>query len=151
MNSIPSIYIPRMSLVWDVNFIKNVMIHSRIGTISHIDFTPINKKPGFSENYDQDFVSAFIHFSSADCVLEHINTGASYKIQISPSEYWICLLNKNPIPRTMMNIHQIVENCRYLENLLQLQGKKIEFLERKLEVIDMEKNDIKYKNFETLN
>jgi hypothetical protein len=32
-----------------------------------------------------------------------------------------------------MNIHQVVENGRYLENLLQEQAKKIEELERKLE------------------
>lgn len=151
MNSAASIYIPRMSLGWSIDFINKIMIQNRIGTMSHIDFTPINKKHGFSENYEQDFVSAFIHFSSTDYLFENIKAGRPYKLQISPSEYWICLLNKNPIPRTMMNVHQIVENCRYLENLLELQGKKIELLERKLEVLDMEKNDIKHKNFETLN
>jgi hypothetical protein len=151
MNSAASIYIPRMSLGWSIDFINKIMNQHRIGTMSHIDFTPINKKHGFSENYEQDFVSAFIHFSSTDYLFENIKAGRPYKLQISPSEYWICLLNKNPIPRTMMNVHQIVENCRYLENLLELQGKKIELLERKLELLDMEKNDIKHKNFETLN
>lgn len=151
MNSVASIYIPRMSPGYNINYINDVMTRNRIGTVSHIDFTPVNKKHGFSENYEQGFISAFIHFSSTDYVLEHIKSGASYKIRINPNEYWICLLNKNPIPRTMMNIHQVVENCRYLENLIDLQGKKIELLERKLEVLDMEKNDIKYKNFELAN
>lgn len=146
MNSAASIYIPRMSLGWSIDFINKIMNQNRIGIVNHIDFTSINKKHGFSENYEQDFVSAFIHFSSTDYLFENIKAGRPYKLIINPNEYWICLLNKNPIPRTLMNIHQVVENCRYLENLLQLQGKKIELLERKLEVLDMEKNDIKHKN-----
>lgn len=146
MNSRASIYIPRMSLGWSIDFINKIMNQNRIGIINHIDFASINKKHGFSENYDQEFVSAFIHFSSTGYLFENIKNGTSYKIPINDNEYWICLLNRNPVPRTLMNIHQVVENCRYLENLIELQARKIEQLERKLEVIDMEKNDgIKFK------
>ena len=149
MNSNASIYIPRIKLGWSTSFIKEVMIKNRIGVVSHIDFTPVNKKHGFSENYEQDLVSAFIHFSSTDYIFDHIKSGASYKIHINPNEYWICLLNKNPVPRTMMNIHQVVENCRYLETLIELQAKKIEYLERMLEIQNMEKNDYKLQTYKT--
>jgi hypothetical protein len=158
-----SIYIPRICIDYaNDEFIRHIMEEYKIGSVSYIDFTPINKKPGFSEVVDQDFISAFVHFSVSNfCNTAYhfqdetrmnnnfwktIANGQSYKIQISPYEYWLCFKNKNPIQRTMMNIHQVVENSRHLEGLIkeqakiiQEQSKKIkdleEDLERKLEKI----------------
>jgi hypothetical protein len=48
------------------------------------------------------------------------------RVQVSPTEYWFILRNNNPVPRTMMNIHQVVENGRYLEGLIEKQNKKLE-------------------------
>jgi hypothetical protein len=152
MSIYSSIYIPRMSVDYDEESIRKIMSYYRIGTISHIDFTPINKKPGFRENFDQVVKSAFIHFSDpwlcSDLIyrfqtINHngnynfwdiIATGKPYKIQVSETEYWLCLKNKNPVQRTMMNIHQVVENGRHLEKLVEEQADKIKELERKLEV-----------------
>jgi hypothetical protein len=147
-----------MSIVHDEESIKYYMTINGIGNVSHIDFTPINKKPGFGENIDQLVKSAFVHFDDpwfCSDKLYHYNRrsssgntefwnkiacGQPYKLQIIPSEYWLCLKNKNPVQRTMMNIHQIVENGRYLEafieeqsKIIQEQGKKIEKLEKKLD------------------
>jgi 23S rRNA A1618 N6-methylase RlmF len=126
----------------------------RIGTVSHVDFIPINKKPGFVEKFDQVMMSAFVYFSdpwlsSADDMYDFkskkymgniqfwdtIAAGNANQINISEKEYWLCFKNKKPIQRTIMNIHQVVENGRYLEILVQEQSKKIEELERKLEYI----------------
>ena len=114
------------------------MLINKIGNVSHVDFTPINKKPGFGENVDQVVKSAFVHFFNPlfcrnSNFWETIATGQPYKLQVNPTEYWICLKNKNPIQRTMMNIHQVVENGRHLEGLIEVQAMKIEELERKLE------------------
>ena len=153
-----SLYIPRMSVDHTEKFIRSIMEFYRIGTVIQVDFTPINKKPGFGENVDQVVKSAFVHFSDPwfcsdklyhfQCrtfmgnidFWETIAIGQPYKLQISPAEYWLCLKNKNPIQRTMMNIHQVVENGRHLEGLLEIQAKtieeqakKIEDLERKVE------------------
>ena len=154
-----SVYIPRMSVDHTEQFIIHIMKFYRIGEVSHVDFTPINKKPGFDENVDQVVKSAFVHFWDPQfCTdkLYHfqddndfknytfwqtIESGKSYKLHVSETEYWLCLKNKNPIQRTMMNIHQVVENGRHLEGLIEAQAKileeqakKIEELERKLEV-----------------
>ena len=146
-----SIYIPRMSIDHNEESIKYYMEHYRIGDVSHVDFTPINKKPGFGENVDQVVKSAFVHFSDPwfcsdkfyhfqsrtfmgnETFWDTIASGQPYKLQVNPSEYWLCLKNKNPIQRSMMNIHQVVENGRHLEGLVEAQAKKIEELERKLE------------------
>ena len=149
-----SIYIPRMSVNHTEDTIRKIMHEFRIGTVSHVDFIPINKKPGFVEKFDQVMMSAFVYFSdpwlsSADDMYDFKNekyngniqfwngiaAGDARQLRISPKEYWICLKNKKPVQRTIMNIHQVVENGRYLENLVQEQAKKIEELERKLECI----------------
>lgn len=138
-----SIYIPRIASYHNEEKIRNVMEFLHIGQVEYIDFTPINKKPGFNENVDEDFKSVFIHFKVyyPNNIWNTIAVGESYKIQIKQNEYWLCLKNKNPIQRTMMNIHQVVENGRHLEGLIEAQAKileeqakKIEELERKLEV-----------------
>jgi hypothetical protein len=153
MNSTLSIYIPRMAAHHDEESVKNVMTNYGIGTVNYVDFTPINKKPGFGEKVDDVVKSAFVHFS--DPMMSsfdnnyHYNSRRTlgnenfwnivlyrdgpYKLQISLGEYWLCLENKNPVQRTMMNIHQVVENSRHLENLIEEQSETIKKLENKLE------------------
>ena len=153
-----SIYIPRMSIDYTEELIVRYMRVNRIGNVSYVDFTPINKKPGFGENVHELVKSAFVHFSNPwlcsdenyqfECKTfmgntdfwKTIATGQPYKLQISPYEYWLCLKNKNPIQRSMMNIHQVVENGRHLEGLVEAQAKtiqeqanKLQELERKLQ------------------
>ena len=137
MSAITSIYIPRISVGRDEKYIMDVMYQFQIGEVSYIDFTPINKKPGFVEIHDQQYMSAFVHFSrpwTTNCDFwDTIADDKPYKIQVSSREYWLCLKNKNPVKRTMMNIHQVVDNGRYLEKLIEDQAKKIKDLEDKLE------------------
>ena len=154
MNSYTSIYIPRVSTCHTEVSIKNIMSSYQIGSVERVDFTPINKKPGFGENVDDVVMSAFVHFSDpilgydncynyrSDSYLgishfwDTISANQPYKLQISLNEYWICLKNKNPVQRTMMNIHQVVENSRHLENLVEEQKNKIQKLEEKIDNMD---------------
>jgi hypothetical protein len=153
MSSTLSIYIPRMAAHHDEESIINVMTNYGIGTVSHVDFTTVNKQPGFVENVDNYMKSAFVHFSdpmmSSSDNNYHYNSRRTlgnenfwnivlyrdgpYKLQISLGEYWLCLENTNPVQRTLMNVHQIVENGRYLEKLIEEQSQTIKKLENKLE------------------
>jgi hypothetical protein len=147
MSSITSVYIPRMSLLHTEEAVINVMFNLRIGTVSRVDFVPINKKPGFVEKFDDVYKSAFVHFylplpryegpplpaeETAGLRLrnQHIwdmlVSDEPCRVKVSPSEYWFILQNKNPVPETMMNIHQVVENGRHLENLIEKQSKMLE-------------------------
>jgi len=152
MSIYSSIYIPRMSIEHNEASIRRVMEYYRIGTVECVDFTSINKQPGFGENVDQVVKSAFVHFSSplfsTDKLYPHqrpqlsnedfwsvLANGESYKLHVSSREYWICLKNKNPVQRSMMNIHQVVENARYLEKTIEEQASKIKALEEKVEGI----------------
>jgi len=154
MSIYSSIYIPRMSVDHTEESIAYYMSANRIGTVSYVDFTPINKKPGFGENVDEVVKSAFVHFSDPwfcsdkqyhfQCrtfmgntdFWDIINAAQPYKIQISPQEYWLCLKNKNPVQRSMMNIHQVVENGRHLEGLIEVQAKTIQEQAIKLEELE---------------
>lgn len=153
MSIMSSIYIPRMSVDHTEESVAYYMAQYGIGTVSHVDFTPINKKPGFGENVNEVVKSAFVHFSDPwfcsdklyyfQCrtfmgntkFWEIIASGIGYKLQVSDNEYWLCFKNKNPVQRTMMNIHQVVENGRYLEGLIEAQAKKIAELEDKLKTM----------------
>ena len=144
MNSEYSIYIPRVSTGHTVESIQHILNYISVGVIYRVDFTPINKKPGFGDDVDSVVKSAFIYFS-------HINrevgsegekfwikilSGKSYRIQVYANEYWICLKNKNPVKSTMMNIHQVVENSRHLEGLLVSQQKIIQEQEERIKHLD---------------
>jgi hypothetical protein len=158
-----SIYIPRISAEHDEESIKYYMMINGIGVVSYVDFTPINKKPGFYENVDLDDRSVFVHFDyprlSSDNSYYYYNSttsggnaefwntiasGKPYKLQIFPDEYWICLKNKNPVQRTMMNIHQIVENGRYLEDLIEAQTKIIQEQAKKIDKLQKNIDNIQY-------
>lgn len=134
MNSQFSIYIPRMSSVHKENSIRQIMSYYSIGLVDYIDFTQINKKPGFCEQVDGDFKSAYVHFLNTEDLNYNLKFWSTmhqhkpYELRISPNEYWICLKNKNPVQRTYMNIHQVVENGRYLENLILEQSNEIKSL-----------------------
>jgi hypothetical protein len=152
MNSIASIYVPRMSASWTEDEVKFIMTSYKLGIVTYVDFVPVNKKPGFVENIDKNIKSAFIHFSDpvlTNCGAYYISgelpprikmdmptmtfwskigLGESYKLYVSKDEYWICLKNKNPIQRTLMNIHQVVENGRHLESLVTAQDAEIKNL-----------------------
>ena len=152
MNSIASIFISRMSVLHTEKSVTNVMFELRIGTVSRVDFVPINKKPGFVENFDDVYKSAFIHFylPTEDVpknkhshvyprnkyIWDMIVAGEPCRIQVTPTEYWFIFCNHRPVPQTMMNIHQVVENGRHLENVILKQNKKLEEQSQKLEEQD---------------
>jgi hypothetical protein len=130
-----------MSNIHDEEAVKHILKILRIGAVSRVDFTPINKKPGFGEKHDDVVKSAFIHFFDTpsgfpfdtpdgfpydEAFWWEIASGMSCRIPVSKNEYWIFLKNNNPINKTLMNIHQVVENGRHLENLIEEQAKTIE-------------------------
>lgn len=135
MNSYASIYIPRICAYHTEDTVGYIMDNYMVGTVSYVDFTPINKKPGFDEDVDNVVKSAFIHFSIARNIefWNVIETGEAFKLRVNKNEYWLCLKNKNPVKRTLMNIHQVVENGRHLENLIGEQANKIQLLEERIE------------------
>lgn len=138
-----SIYIPRVSVSHSESEICSLLHRRGIQHVVGMDFTTIHKKPGFREPIDKNdkYMSVFVHFE----VYEHggnpdfwstIFSNKPYRLVIDAYEYWICLQNKNPIPRTWMNIHQVVENGRHLEGLMEEQSKVIQAQNERIQTLE---------------
>lgn len=128
MTSIFSIYIPRMKSTVTDEYINYVFCQEKIGSIVRVDFTSIGQKPGFVEKVDDVIKSAFVYLflyntpesvSFKNKVLE--DNGHRVYLNGLEKGYWIVLPNKAPVPFTMMNNAQIVDNCRYLEKQVEAQ------------------------------
>jgi len=144
MNSaIMSIYIPRMCINTCEHEIRQAFVSSGIGSVSRVDFNPIDKKPGFVENITEETAvkSAFVHFNwfyeSANHILDRLKAGESYRLLLNSRDekngYWILLKATNPAQSTMMNNHQIVDNCRHLQRIIEAQQKQIEEQQKQIE------------------
>jgi hypothetical protein len=135
-DTLMSIYIPRMSASTTENEVRDRLHVSKIGEVRRVDFTPIKKKPGFGENVDSVVKSAFVHFNrlynDRAELLENIQIGEKKCVLYLDAEkrsYWMLLKAVNVVPDTMMNNHQIVENCRFLEKKVEEQEQRIQKLE----------------------
>lgn len=112
-----------------------------LGDIIRIDFTAVDKKPGFVEKMTGNVKSAFVHFGFIH--LEHkanvelvraLNNGDSAKFYpITMNGTWVFLKNKYPIPNTFMNNSQIVENSRFLEEKVKMLEDKLAKLEARMD------------------
>lgn len=121
-NNYLSIYIPRIKVKTPSDKFNFRQELACIGTVSRIDYVPIGKKPGFNEELNSDFISAFIYFSYITeeglHIKQTIDNGEPYRYYLkhnTNNHFWLILPIKNPVPNTLMNKAQIVDNCRYLE------------------------------------
>lgn len=116
MNS--SIYIPRISASYDEDYIKSAFKNLDIGLVTRVDF---------ASNNTGLFRKAFIHVDKYfDSMIANDIRNAhmdeqSYNLYpdfINQSVYWILLKNHKPVQETVLNIHQVVENHRILEEIV---------------------------------
>jgi uncharacterized coiled-coil protein SlyX len=116
-----SFYIPRICTVYTEKDVRDIFEQSGIGMVQRVDFTPINPRPGFGVNLHNVVRSAFVHLTIiystevASHIVSILETGEAYKFYTNNRNYLILLKNRAPVPATMMNIHQVVDNCRVLE------------------------------------
>ena len=121
-----SLYIPRLFVSYTENAVKNIFLELEIGLVSRVDFVPIE----FMRK--ETMQSAFVHFNQifdysflAQSIVHHIaelKTGYRIYPVIHSSEYWILAPNLKPIPETRLNIHQVTENARLLQEKVDKQA-----------------------------
>ena len=119
-----SIYIPRVFKFHTVESIANICFHAGIGIVHRVDFVAI-------ENTEY-YMSMFVHMKQVDShsylgneILSQFDQGKSYKFLVNPNEFWILLKAKNVVPDTHLNVHQLAENHRLLEELVANQASTI--------------------------
>jgi hypothetical protein len=149
MNSPCSVYISRVFKHHTLESISQYMKQHGYGDVDSVDFIDANQRPGFIEPKPTDphYKSAFVHFRNqqGDPVFwRHIANGERYRIDVIPylpdgtpnykpsREWWVCYKAHHPVPRTHMNIHQVVANCRHLELIIQTQNDTIQRLNKSI-------------------
>ena len=148
---IMSIYIPRIRQYFTEKNLAQIIQYYYIGVVHSIDFIPLNKKHGFYEDYEGEFKAAFIHVLKDSISEEAMQTfwknleeNKVHKIPVNNGDYLLCLKAHNPVKRTTMNIHQVVENGRYLEDLVARQQEELtqmkEYIQRQNEELQGLKN-----------
>lgn len=97
------------------------------GQVARIDLIYLGQQPGFIHEEPTTFNSAFIHFSNMNMEKDHVRglidtleQGKSCKWPVTGNQYWVLLKTQNPVPSTLMNIEQVTDNCRYLEQKVQI-------------------------------
>lgn len=143
-----SIYIPRMSVSTTEKEVMEIFHKHEIGAVRRVDFTSTLKKPGFNEisTSVMRMKSAFVHFNkyydnpSVHRLLELLTNKGQEKcllyVDAEKRSYWILLKALSVIPDTMMNHHQIVENCHYLEKKIEEQENTIKNYEERIQNLE---------------
>ena len=126
-----SFYIPRMDIHYNTELVSAVFDRFYIGQVYRVDFVEI---PG-----DSKFQSAFVHMEivydvpSTDTIIDKVFV-QNKPFKIRPDVFgggtkWTLLKNKNPITETRLNIHQIVEKTKKLEDQVREHEERIYKLE----------------------
>jgi hypothetical protein len=120
-----SFYVPRMRAYWTEQQIFDAM-RETIGVVDRVDFgdfVPLNQT---------GIRCAFIHmawvnYDWKDWLEREIETNGHCRYQVTYDEYWMLLPNKNPIPKTHLNVHQLADITRKQdERIAELEAKVLQ-------------------------
>ena len=136
-----SIYIPRVSAGYNVPLLEHIF-NRDIGAVERVDVIPFGiNKWADRANPNTRYNKVFVHFKflynyelSKQIYQALSQEGGSYRWHTQPREYFILLKNRDPVPSTLLNIHQVVDNCRLTEQEI---SKKAESQQQ--EITDLKK------------
>ena len=135
------IYIPRVNRDnASFAFISSVFVERRIGYVSDIDFVEINANhPSSTETTDEEplpfvkhptLVSAFVKVTFWDKkTLDAIRNPPHFRklyLYSDSEQHWLLLPNKNPIDRTILNIHQVAHYTAEVQTNIAAMSKLME-------------------------
>ncbi len=145
-----SMYIPRIAMNFTAERLAEIISYYKIGTVHSVDFIPLNKKNGFHEKFEGDYKAAFVHVIKSsisqemmDAFWQKLEENKINEIWLNKFEYLMCLKAIRPIERTGMNIHQVVENGKYLEDLITTQNKELKQMKEHIQHQDIQIEGLK--------
>lgn len=123
-NTVYSVYIPKIYKGRGFEKIGSVFFELRVGKVERVDFVPFK-----NERDSGNYRSAFVYFTKLytdkpNFILAEIESKGKYLLNLDSniavskytnSEYWILLKNNSPIEETTMNIHQLSNNMKLME------------------------------------
>ena len=133
-----SFFIPRMLAEYNETRVKGIFASVMcVGVVSRVDFVPIEGEPRFQK--------AFVHMEqiyntpATSHIMSEVFEGnrgvRAYPAMFHQNEYWVLLKNKIPVAETKLNIHQVAENARILQSVVEAQANEIKALREQLALI----------------
>jgi hypothetical protein len=138
-----SVFIPTIPKVHTEEIIANYFALNSVGKVERVDF--VEFQSGL-KGLQKDFQQAFVHFSPQQKtreIMEAIEQKGSYRfypceklINIcsfkEQNQYWILLKNKNPVPKTELNVNQLAHNQNLMEEREAIMVQKMEKMEQRM-------------------
>ena len=137
-----SFYIPRININFTKTEVRNNLENRFIDcNIERIDFVSIlNLDKIVNPNYRSAFIHMYLRNlpSSIELYKTTYVEEAAFKFYLNnkSDSYWLLLKNKFPVPETELNLSQVVENARLLEERVAKQEEIIEYQATKIEKIE---------------
>lgn len=144
-----SVFIPTISKAHTQEIIANYFALNSVGKVERVDFVEFQNDEDRACDPTR-FQQAFVHFSPQQKtreIMEVIEQKGSYRfypceklINIcsfkEQNQYWILLKNKNPVPKTELNVNQLAHNQKLMEEREALMVEKMEKMFQKMEKME---------------
>jgi hypothetical protein len=136
-NQMYSVFIPTIPKIHTEEIIANYFALNSVGKVERVDFVEF-------QSGVKDFQQAFVHFSPQQKtheIMEAIEQKGSYRFYPcdklicsfkEQNQYWILLKNKNPVPKTELNVNQLAHNQNLMEEREALMVEKMEKMEQRM-------------------
>jgi hypothetical protein len=132
-----SVFIPTIPKVHTEEIITNYFALNCVGKVERVDFVEFQSGVKGLHGDVKDFQQAFVHFSPQQKtreIMEAIEQKGSYRFYPfkDQNQYWILLKNKNPVPKTELNVNQLAHNQKLMEEREALMVEKMEKMEQRM-------------------
>jgi hypothetical protein len=129
-----SVFIPTIPKIHTEEIIANYFALNCVGKVERVDF--VEFQSGL-KGLQKDFQQAFVHFSPQQKtreIMEAIEQKGSYRFYPfqEHNHYWILLKNKNPVPKTELNVNQLAHNQNLMEEREAIMVQKMEKMEQRM-------------------
>ena len=119
-NQMYSVFIPTISKAHTEEIIANYFALNSVGKVERVDFVEFQNDEEDRACDAKRFHQAFVHFSPQQKtreIMEAIEQKGSYRFYPfkEQNQYWILLKNKNPVPKTELNVNQLAHNQKLME------------------------------------
>ena len=140
MSPITSIYIPFVDSRFNEKDVISTFDYYNICNVSRVDFVEIPEKSNVCHAFVH--VNNWYNSNNAAVAFWEITNKGSYKFYYSQSQmtsnaFWLLLPNKNPIPKTKLNIHQLAVMISEMEKKMTEQQAEMDEMRKRIADLEL--------------
>ena len=140
MSPMTSIYIPFVDSRLTEKDVISTFDYYNICDVSRVDFVEIPEKTNLSHAFIH--VNNWYNSNNASLTFWEITNKGSYKFYYSQSQssanaFWLLLPNKNPIPKTKLNIHQLAVMISEMEKKIVDQQSEMDNMRKRIADLEL--------------